>query len=392
MQIKEHKLSKKAQTAHYIILTPLSVSGALKAFYEWYRCHAEYGSVLLQSSTACNLMQITQEMCSEGLLHNDMLCLNETIKGVDRRSSYGKVLQELIVRFDSEKDRSSDETLCKVVLLTLQASLSDFEGPDFWIHMRGLSSIINDRGPRNYQTYKARSLLRVCRTSLLYMQMFSPRESCFQRAPLGRDHGFQVESTDMDTLVDYMNTVSTLMRDLSTLQPGDDETALTAEVHGVLIRMNAWFEEASKRIEWAVHGLARRIASCPLDSFLIFADPLSAEICLMYYTILLILADFMESRSSPWWTSIKVARNSPPLDTFTLSYDVARMVPYFLAGGVLGYFTVNFPARFALRCFARLRAVRHEKWLSNVVRTVRLAPLDTKDFFFECPAANYTRC
>ncbi|ETN44769.1 uncharacterized protein HMPREF1541_10439 [Cyphellophora europaea CBS 101466] len=383
MQVEEHKFTKQAQTQSYVSLPSFSISGALRAFYEWQHCQPEHDINLLYSSAAFSLMQITQEMFSEGSLYGEMQCLNEAINGQDATTSYSTALRNLIRSLSHGEHRSADETIARVVLLALQASISNFHGPEFWIHMRGLSGVVHDRGSCNLKTPKAQLLIRACRTGLLYTQMFDPQ------IPLAENrvwrHGLNIEAeyTDMDTLVGFMASISILMRRAAVCRSKQEGVCVTTEARQVVTQMTLWYAKAGDRISWSVCKQIGNNVKCPLDSFLSFANPVYAEICLLYHTILLAFADFMESRTGV--VTFDLARCPPCFDAFTLAYNVTRMVPYFLAGGILGYFTVNFPVRFALRSFNRLEAVEYRQWLLNVIKTSRLASLDTRDFFSERP-------
>jgi hypothetical protein len=383
MHMIVHKLSVKAERGQYMNLQILSITGVFKAFYEQEDRRPEHENILFRSSAAYNLMQIIKEVSSEGGLHNEMLFLNETIKGTDTALSCGKTLSGLIRNLAQIESRAADQTVCKVVLLAVQASLSNFSGLDFWLHMRGLSGIFHERGFHHSQTGRTHLLINACRTSLLYMQMFNPGERFIESESnvYRQDHSMQIRSTEVDTLVDFMRSVLDLIKIFVVCEPDQNDPNFMLLACRIVAELKLWYEKVSTRVRWAVQGHSS--VKCPFDSFLIFADPLSAEICLTYYTILLVFADFLDSHSGRRWVAVEVAKRIPDFDAFTLAYDVGRMVPYFLAGGFLGYFVVNLPVRFALRCFTRLQAVKHEGWLRYTMETVQLTPFETRSR--DCP-------
>lgn len=392
MPFKAHRLTKEAEKGRFLARPPLSLSGALRAYYEWQYSYPADHNDLLQSSAAFNLMQVVRELYDEGHLKTEMLCLNEKVKGQDPGDAYGQSLRDLLQCLTYERECLSDETLGKVVMVAFQASLSDLRETDFWIHMQGLSTVVYERGPRNFSTRKAQYLIRACRISMLYADMFCWRESCFAKASWSYGIGHQAAPTAIDLLVDIMVAVSVLLKKLNTPHTDEDDLAPQALMCDIFAQLNSWYTLVGNQTDRSVRDRPVNGSNSPFQSFLVFANPISAEVYLMYYTMLLILTDVSDFHPTLRRVKFDLSMRSPQLDAFQLACYIGRMVPYFLAGGVLGYFIIDFPARFALRSFRRLGAVRHESWLNHSLSQVQMAHLEATDFFSENPCRHYRRC
>ena len=227
---------------------------------------------------------------------------------------------------------------------------------------------------------------------MLFTDMFYWRESCFATASWSHGIGHQAYPTDLDILVDIMVAVTVFLKRLNTNHPDQDDLALQAAGFDILTRLNSWYMQLNKQTNRCVRHQPVNSSNCPFQSFLGFTDPISAEVFMIYHTILLVLADVYSLHPTLQRVRLDTPMGPPRIDAFRLACHVSRMVPYFLAGGVLGYFIIDFPARLALRCFGRLGAVRYEKWLSDSLNQVRMASLEATDYFPENPGRLYRHC
>lgn len=386
------ELSKEAEQGYFLARPALSLSGALRAYYEWRHCCAGNHSATLRSSPAFNLMLVIGELYAEGHLSTEMVCLNEKVKGRYPGTAYIQSLQDLRQYLTNEPKSLSDATLGKVTILAIQTSLLDPRGTDVWIHMHGLSTIVRMRGLCNFGTSQGLYLIRACRITMLYADMFYWRESCFAAASWTHGIGHQADPTDLDILVDIMVSVTVFLKKLKTNDPDQDDLALQAMRFDILTRLNSWYMQLNKQTKQSIRHQPVNSSNCPFQSFLGFSDPISAEAFMTFHTILLILADISSLYPTLPRVRLDTLMGLPPLDAFHLACHVSRMVPYFLAGGVLGYFIIDFPARLALRCFGRLGAVSYEKWVSNSLNQVRMASLEATDYFPEKPHWLYRHC
>lgn len=389
MSFEVDELTKEVEGGQFVARPVFSLSGALRAYYEWRYCNDPNHDLLLRSSPAFNLMLVVGELYDEGHLTTEMVCLNEKVKGHHPGAEYIQSLHDLRQNLAREPENLSDETLGKVVVLAIQASLLDEKGTDIWIHMHGLSTIVCMRGSRNFCTTKAAYLIRACRIVMLFTDMFDGRESCFATASWSHGIGHQADPTDLDILVDIMVAATVLLKKLNTYHTDQDEPALQAVGFDILTRLSNWCTQLSKQTNRAVCDQPVHSSNCPFQSFMGFVDPISAEVYMTYHTILLVFADISSLHPILQRVRPDTPMGLPRLDAFHLACHVSRMVPYFLAGGVLGYFIIDFPARFALRCFRRLGAVRYEKWLSDSLSQVRMASLEATDYFHENPRRLY---
>lgn len=383
----EDGLTWQAKKTTYTRLRPIMLSGAFRGFLEWSTHHPYVNGALLQSSSSFNFMMAIGGLYQQGYLSVEMAGLNDKLRGRHCDMTYIMSLQALRRDLELHEQRLSDATMGKCLLLAFQTRMFDVndDRPDGLIHTRGLCALVKARDAMNVKTDRALQLFRACRIVVLYASLYHGEPAPFSMPLWCHGMCHQPSYSAIDNLTDILHATCDFGW---RMQANQDESSMVHTMNGIkgcISSLDQWYRTVRHRCGWEI--IEQNIANsrCPFSSFLTFNNPLAAEAYSIFYTILLIFSRIKNSTPGCWPHDSKLSECLPHLDTTALAIDIGRMTPYFIAGGALGYYVIEYPVRFAMRCFVTADTRQNRLWLEAVMNRAKLSPLDEIQFCMETP-------
>lgn len=298
---------------------------------------------------------------------------------------YGETLRLFASTLGSIEEGSFEELLTVILCLTVAEVLLDTEHNSWLTHTRGISKLIQEKGPDAFKDGILHQLFTSFRV-LMLLEAIQHRRETFLDEPVWKAKSFSSESKSlMQSLLDQISGLPALLQRLDAISnsgPKDQSeniVALYKDFNAQMLRLEDWETNlntsAASRLLWWPVALPSYTGS-PFPISYEFTNVLVANTITHYWGVLLVVQISMETLQAVFDKHEIDNSNIPKQRAIalsdrklTLANDICQSVRYHLRPEMklYGPAAMLFPLNVALQVFSRENKLQETLWCEEII-------------------------